>query len=144
MRRLVTCAVVVVATVGGCSSSDDVRLEGDVEVRILVLPEPTDGGNDMQARATLALDDKTGCIVDEESRRPVAFPDGTSVEGDRQSWSIVSESGDEFTEGDLVMGGGDEDSEMGGFEPDALPTECGGTPWVAIVTELGAGTSPFE
>ncbi len=143
MRRLVTCALVVVATIGGCSATDDVRLEGD-EVRILVLPEPTDGGNDMQARATLALDDKTGCIVDEESRRPVAFPDGTSVEGDRQSWSIVSESGDEFTEGDLVMGGGDEDSEMGGFEPDALPTECGGTPWVAIVTELGAGTSPFE
>lgn len=34
----------------------------------------------------------------------MAFPDGTSIEGDQESWKIVSPTGQEFSEGDVVAG----------------------------------------
>lgn len=120
----------------GCSSSQEVELLGD-SVHILVIPEPTDGNNDMLTVATLGLDERTGCVVDEATGRPVAFPEDTSIEGDQESWKVVSPSGQEFTDGDVVQGNSDDRSEVRGHGE--LPTACGPPPWNVIRLELGPG-----
>lgn len=64
----------------------------------------------------------------------MAFPDGTSIEGDQESWKIVSPTGQEFSEGDVVAGLGDDRSEVGGHGE--LPATCGPPPWNVILGEF--------
>ncbi|MGN7246597.1 hypothetical protein ACTHQ1_02575 [Janibacter anophelis] len=142
MSRHAAAAVLagLVAAVGaGCSGTQEVELLGD-DVHILVMPEPRDGTNEMLSVATLGLDEQTGCVIDVETGRPVAFPEGTLVDGDRESWKVVSSTRQEFTDGDVVQGGGDHNSDVGGHAPEDLPSTCGPPPWNVIVTELGPGT----
>lgn len=141
MSRRAAAAVLagLVAVIGaGCSSTQEVELVGD-DVHILIIPEPRDGNNDMLSVATLGLDEETGCVIDVETGRPVAFPERTLIEGDRESWKVISTTRQEFTEGDVVQGNGDDTSEVRGYGK--LPTRCGPPPWNVIRLDLEPGTS---
>lgn len=100
-------------------------------VRILTL-EPRGDANAVQVRATLVLDPATGCVTDGRGH-PIAFPDGTTVEGEGAEWTVVSVDGDRFGEGSQVVGQGVIANQRGlSADWGDLPDDCGPPPWVAI------------
>lgn len=122
--------VAIVGAVGllsvtSCADSAKIEAHGE-SVRILTVSSDADMVQDTLTTAQIEWDPTTHCVVD-EAGHPVVFPQGTTVSGSGENWSVKTPEKHEISAGSRIRGAGEPTASAKGLGD--LPDECGPPPW---------------